>query len=93
VILRKKRRNELPRYTYKCKVCLEYFEVSHSISDKLTDCGCGEKGSLTRVPSVPFNITLKDKQKTGQVVREFIDDSKKEIEEYKEEMVKGVEDE
>ena len=82
----------MPRYTYRCKTCLEYFEVSHSISEKMTDCVCGEKDSLTRVPSIPFRVSSKESQKPGQVVKEFIDDSKREIEKYKEEMVKGVED-
>jgi len=83
----------LPRYTYRCSACLEYFEVSHSISDKLTDCDCGSKGSLVRIPSVPFNVSLKKTKKPGQLVKEFIEDSKRDVEEYKKDMGKGVEDE
>ena len=83
----------MPRYTYRCSACLEYFEVSHSISDKLTDCDCGSKGSLVRIPSVPFNVSLKKTKKPGQLVKEFIEDSKRDVEEYKKDMCKGVEDE
>ena len=83
----------MPRYIYRCKVCQEYTEVSHSMTEKLTDCGCGEKSSLTRVPSIPFNVTSKDKQKAGQVVKEFIDDGKREIEKYKEEISKEMNNE
>ena len=44
----------MPRYTYRCNVCKGCFEAIHSISEKLTDCECGEEGSLKRVPSLPF---------------------------------------
>ena len=81
----------MPRYTYRCKACLEYFEVSHSISDKLFDCECGEEDSLTRVPSVPFNVSIKSIQPPGQLVKEFIEDTKRDVEKYKREMVEGVE--
>ena len=83
----------MPRYTYRCKACLEYFEVSHSISDKLTNCDCGVKGSLTRVPSVPFHVSSKEQKKPGRLVKEFIEDSKRDVEEYKKELGKGVENE
>jgi putative FmdB family regulatory protein len=83
----------LPRYTYRCKACQKYFEVSHSITEKLTDCKCGEKEALTRVPSVPFRVSTDSEPKTGQLVKEFIDDTKKDIEEYKKELAKGVQDE
>tara|TARA_R110002051_G_C8351738_1_gene440251 strand:+ start:154 stop:408 length:255 start_codon:yes stop_codon:yes gene_type:complete len=83
----------VPRYTYRCDVCKKYFEVSHSISKKLTDCKCGEEGSLTRVPSLPFRVSTKEgKLKPGQVVKEFIEDSKKEISDYKKEISHEVDD-
>ena len=83
----------MPRYTYRCDVCKKYFEVSHSISKKLTDCICGEEGSLTRIPSLPFRVSVKgDKPKPGQVVKEFIEDSKKEISDYKKEISHEVDD-
>ena len=81
----------MPRYTYRCDVCGKSFEVSHSISDKLTDCECGEEGSLKRIPSLPFRVSAKEnKQKTGEMVKEFIEDTKKEIEFSKLEMLKEV---
>ena len=81
----------MPRYTYRCDVCGNSFEVSHSISDKLTDCECGEEGSLKRIPSLPFRVSAKpNKQKAGQLVKEFIEDTKKEVQKSKQEMTKGV---
>ena len=81
----------MPRYTYRCDVCGNSFEVSHSISEKLTDCECGEEGSLKRIPSLPFRVsTIENKQKAGQLVKEFIEDTKMEIERSKEKMTKGA---
>ncbi len=82
----------MPRYTYRCNVCNKHFEVSHSISEKLTNCDCGEEGTLFRIPSVPFSATVSDNQKAGQIVKDFIEDAKKEIDEYKEEMRRGPDD-
>ena len=83
----------MPRYTYRCDVCGNSFEVSHSISEKLTDCECGEEGSLKRIPSLPFRASVKiNKQKAGEIVKEFIEDTKMEIEKSKEKMTKGASD-
>ncbi len=81
----------MPRYTYRCDVCGKSFEVSHSISDKLTDCECGEEGSLKRIPSLPFRASVKsNKQKAGEMVKEFIEDTKKEIQKTKKRMSEGL---
>ena len=81
----------MPRYTYRCDVCGKSFEVSHSISEKLTDCECGEEGSLKRIPSLPFRASVKiNKQKAGEIVKEFIEDTKMEIKKSKEKMTKGA---
>jgi len=80
----------MPRYIYRCDACDKSFEVSHSISDKLTDCDCGKEGSLTRVPSLPFRVSAVDQQNPGQIVKEYIDDAKKEIEDFKSGMKKEV---
>ena len=83
----------MPRYTYRCDVCGNSFEVSHSISEKLTDCECGEEGSLKRIPSLPFRASIKiNKQKAGEVVKEFIEDTRKQIDQTKKEMSKEVDD-
>ena len=81
----------MPRYTYRCDVCGNSFEVSHSISEKLTDCECGEEDSLKRIPSLPFRVSATpSEQKTGEIVKEFIEDTKKEVQATKQEMSKGV---
>ena len=80
----------MPKYTYRCDACDEYFEIFHSITEKLTICECGEDG-LTRVPSLPFRVAVK-KEKVGQIVKDFVRDTKKEIAEQKKEMAREVED-
>ena len=86
------RRNNLPRYTYRCNVCGNSFEVSHSISEKLTDCKCGEEASLKRIPSLPFRASVKqNNQKSGKLVKEFIEDVKEEVKETKKRMIEGDE--
>jgi|ETNvirenome_6_85_1030632.scaffolds.fasta_scaffold27299_3 putative FmdB family regulatory protein len=78
----------MPQYTYRCDLCNCQFDAFHSISEKLTVCQCGKEGGLVRIPSLPFRVSIKNEQKPGQVVKEFIKDAKEEIEEYKKEMLK-----
>lgn len=80
----------MPKYTYRCEACDEYFEIFHSITEKLTICKCGE-GGLIRVPSLPFRFAVK-KEKAGQIVKDFVKETKKEIAEQKKEMAREVED-
>ena len=77
----------MPRYIYRCDICDEFFKIDHSITEKLTTCEhCGED-TLVRLPSVPLRVSTK-KQNAGQVVKDFIEDAKKEIIDYKKEMIK-----
>ena len=80
----------MPRYTYRCKTCVNEFEVFHGMSEKLENCDeCS--GILFRVPSTTFTTTSTDKEeKPGQVVKEFIEDAKREIQAEKEIMKEGL---
>ena len=74
----------MPRYTYKCSECEEVFEINHSMSIKLKDCElCESLESLTRVPSSTFittnSATTKGDKKVGDVVKNHIEESKKEL--------------
>lgn len=74
----------MPRYTYRCGECEEVFEVNHKMSVKLKDCDlCESLDSLTRVPSSTFITTTikstKDNKQVGDVVKEHIEESKKEL--------------
>ncbi len=81
----------MPKYTYRCKACDHTFEVVHNMSTKLRNCdACSTDGSLFRIPSVAYS-TKNDKsseKKTGKLVKEFINDAKKEVEREKNNMTK-----
>ena len=80
----------MPKYTYKCKECDHAFEVVHGMSMKLQNCdACSRNGSLFRVPSITYSMKsdTSSENKTGEIVKEFISDVKKEVEEQKREMM------
>ena len=62
----------------------------HGMSEKLENCDeCS--GVLFRVPSTTFTTTkTSTTEKPGQVVKEFIQDAKEEIEAEKEKMKLGL---
>jgi len=48
---------------------------------------------VTQVPSLPFRVSAKpNKTKAGTLVKEYIEDVKKEVRETKQNMSKGVDD-
>jgi len=82
----------VPKYAYKCKECDHAFEAVHGMFMKLRNCDeCSIGGTLFRVPSVDYSTkndaSPESEKKTGEIVKEFISDTKKEIEEQKTEMM------
>ena len=80
----------MPRYAYRCRTCTREFEVFHGMSEKLENCEeCS--GVLFRVPSTTFTTTNTNAtEKPGQIVKEFIEDAKEEIEAEKQKMKLGL---
>ena len=75
----------MPKYAYKCKNCGDEFEVRHSMRDRLYDCiKCGMQESLVRIPQMVFKQTL-EKDKPGQLVKEYIDDNREVLKQQKQE--------
>jgi len=81
----------MPKYIYRCKKCEKTLEVVHSIKEELTDCEeCKLKGTLQRVPSMPFVISKKNKkQKPGALVKKHIEEARQEMEKEKEKLKKA----
>ena len=85
----------LPKYVYKCLECEEVYEVVHAFSETKFHCSevnkqseCEGLSTLERIPqSINFVKKQKKKVQVGQIVDNFIKDTKKEVEEYKEEMI------
>jgi putative FmdB family regulatory protein len=89
----------MPRYAYKCDECEFLFERVHSMTERLTDCEhCEQKDSLKRLPST-FRLvnkptstnSIKNTTRVGEVVRDHIEEAKKEVEEQKEKMTREYE--
>ena len=83
----------MPKYVYKCLKCEKTCEVIHSFSEKKTNCSeiteCEVNHEIERLPQQINYSTKKATNKTtpGQIVDDFIKDTKREVEEYKEEMI------
>ena len=80
----------MPKYTYRCKECDHAFETVHGMFMKLRNCDeCSTDGTLFRVPSITYSTKsgTSTEKKTGELVKEFIGDAKKEVEEQKIEMM------
>ena len=55
----------MPRYTYVCNKCNQYFDVIHSYKDKITKCEiCEEDGVVSKFLGNPTNIRNKITCKT-----------------------------
>jgi putative FmdB family regulatory protein len=80
----------MPSYVYECSDCREIIEVFHSMSEERRDCEtCGAENTLNKIPEVP--IYLKNK-KAGNVVKQHIEDTKRQVREDKESMRKDYTD-
>ena len=82
----------MPKYVYKCLKCEKICEVVHSFSEKKTNCSeiteCEVNYEIERVPQQINYSTKKATKKTthGQIVDEFIKETKKEVKEYNKDM-------
>lgn len=76
----------MPKYHYFCKNCNEEFYVYHSINDLLENCDrCFSSGSLERIPSFISGYKFIEKRKVaGNIVKEYIEDTKEEVRREKE---------
>jgi len=78
----------MPIYYYNCKSCKEVTKVMHSITVCLTNCEhCEEKDSLVRVPSHFISSSKQTGSKeAGDLVKEKIEEFKKDLDEEKEKL-------
>ncbi len=76
----------MPKYTYRCNKCEVVVEIRHMMDEICEDCEkCSSKKTLKKIPSIPLimkKITQK-KSKTGEITNDFIEESRKELEEEK----------
>ena len=77
----------MPRYDYKCLKCEQTFTIRHSIKDTVEICECEEQGRMEKIPSIPRVIK---RNKAGKIVRDHIEEAKKEIKQSKKDMSKEL---
>ena len=79
----------MPRYTYHCGACKQTYEVKHSINEIHSVCDrCGEKDYLNKIPSfVTITKKVDGKQNVGQVMKDSIEDFRRDLQEQKESLL------
>jgi predicted nucleic acid-binding Zn ribbon protein len=86
----------MPKYNYFCSACENTFEAYHGMTETLTKCVCCfRENTIERVPYCP-NIVFKGKdtkdiqvpRKTGQLVKEYIEETREAIKQQKDELKK-----
>ena len=80
----------MPRYVYECGDCKENFEVYHSISEDWADCLVCKSQNIERVLYNPISFSTGKEEKprkTGELVEEFIQESKEALNQDKKEAI------
>ena len=77
----------MPRYDYRCLECEQTFTIRHSIKEVVEVCECEEQGQMQKIPSIPRIIK---RNKAGKIVKDHIEEAKKEIKEFKKDMSKEM---
>ena len=80
----------MPKYLYKCELCEEMFLAHHLMSERIEKReGCEENCKLRRLPLFPINIKKtanQKKTKTGELVKDFIKNTKEDLKNEKKEL-------
>ena len=80
----------MPKYVYKCNICEDSFITFHGMTEDINKCElCHEEGSIKRIPQM---LNIMKKETAGAVVREHIEQSRKELKEQKESRKTTMED-
>ena len=79
----------MPRYAYRCVECMNQFTAFHGFGERPPHCSCGST-LCERIPSVGVSVSgvnkEKQREKVGQKVEEFIENSKEDLKKQKEEL-------
>tara|TARA_R110000868_G_scaffold340944_2_gene601809 strand:- start:3355 stop:3606 length:252 start_codon:yes stop_codon:yes gene_type:complete len=74
----------MPKYSYRCDTCESEYEVWHGMTEEHTNCNVCDVPSVVRIPSLLGEVSINTpKQRVGDVVNRTIEDTKKEVKEYK----------
>ena len=79
----------MPRYSYRCNNCEFSFDVWHSIKEQLKNCDqCDSENVLERIPATVRIKSQKAEAPVGATVKEFIEETRKEVLLEKEQLMK-----
>ncbi len=80
----------MPRYQYRCKACEEILTIYHPSSETQSTCPKCDSGSTLVKLLTTFTTRKKGTKsnKAGQVTEEFIEDSRHELQQQKNELNK-----
>ena len=82
----------MPKYEYDCSNCGKSFFAVHGMSETLSECSlCGTEDTVLIVPSVLYAKHRTSLGKPGEIVKQYIQDTKEYIEEQKKDLVKDYE--
>ena len=74
----------MPKYSYSCSGCGKDFELHHSMFETVDKCIACESFEVERKPLLSFTTTKKNN--SGQLVKDFIENTKKDVEIEKEKL-------
>ena len=81
----------MPRYQYRCKACEEILTIYHPSSETQSACPKCNSGSTLVKLLTTFTTRKKGTKlnKVGQITEQFIEDSRQELEQQKEQLNKN----
>jgi putative FmdB family regulatory protein len=83
----------MPRYDYLCLDCQKTFTVAHGMNEQLKFCECGKCGEVERQLSDLFcKSATPTLRKVGNVVKEYIEQTKEDLLEEKRSLMKEYND-
>lgn len=79
----------MPQYMYKCKFCDKQWEEFHSLNETPSKCPFCEMNNFQRIPAyvaVISKMQEENKAKTGEMVKDYIEQNKQVLKEFKQEL-------
>lgn len=78
----------MPIYLYECLGCKESFKVRHSMSEVCECCTSCGSNEVNRIPTSFMSLSKEkiEKNKVGDLTREFIENSKVDLKNQKKEL-------
>ena len=79
----------MPKYAYRCTSCSGEYEIWHGMTEEHTQCEICD-APVVRVPSILGEVVVGKPDKAGTIVNQKIEDTKREVESYKEESSRSL---